>query len=300
MNKLYAMHTKEGEMKKLLQSGKIKMAMLIFVGSFLMALAINIVYDPKGLVTGGVTGLAIIIKYGLDDLFHVSIPVWLTNLVLNVPLFVVAFFTKGKKYILRTGAATLLLSAWIYIIPIVDCFTDYFQASIVGATLSGLGIGMILAGGATTGGTDLFCDLLHLKLKAYSVPMLLAFVDGSIVIAGIFYYGIGNGVYAIAIVFFISMISNSLLEGLKFAKMAMIISDKNDEIARVLMTDLDRGATMVNGTGMYSGEERKVLYCAVGKKQIVQLIEIVKKIDPMAFVVVSDVREVMGEGFSRK
>ena len=134
-------------------------------------------------------------------------------------------------------------------------------------------------------------------IKAPSVPAILTIIDGLIIGIGALVFGIGNALYAIIAVFITAKVSDGILEGLKFAKMAYIISDEYDQIAQAIMTSLDRGVTGLSSTGMYSNKERKMLFCVVSKKEIVKITEIAKKIDPNSFVIVNDVREVMGEGF---
>ncbi|MGN0506315.1 MAG: YitT family protein [Lachnospiraceae bacterium] len=269
----------------------------ILVGTFLMAMSINLVFDPMGLVTGGVTGFAIAVKYISSFVIEGGIPVWLTNLLCNVPLFLVALWKKGRKYIMKTLFATISLTAWLYIVPVHQIFDDMILATVFGSVLAGGGIGMVFSTMATTGGTDLLCALIHDKVKYLSIPRLLAVVDGIIVILGAVVFGLTNALYAIMVVYLCSKISDSILQGAKFAKMAQVISDHADEIAQVVMRELDRGATGVNVQGMYSGTDKRMLYCVVSKKEIVELIDIVHRIDPKAFVIVNDVREVMGEGF---
>ncbi|MBP3594918.1 MAG: YitT family protein [Lachnospiraceae bacterium] len=269
----------------------------IFAGTFLMALGINLAFDPMGLVCGGVTGLAIVVKYLTGFILDGGIPVWLSNLLFNGPLFVVALIKKGKKYIAKTMFATVMLSVWIYLVPIYQLFDDYVLATLFGGVMTGAGIGMVLARMATTGGTDLLSALIHDKLKHITIPQLLAITDGAIVLLGAVVFGVENAMYAICVVYICAKISDGMLEGLKFAKMAHIISDKAEEIAEIILTDVDRGATGVKVQGMYSKEEKKMLICVVTKKEIVELIDIVHKIDPSAFVIVNDVHEVRGEGF---
>ena len=271
--------------------------LFIVTGTFLMALGINLAFDPMGLVSGGVTGLAIVVKYVTSGIIDGGIPVWLTNLMFNGPLFLIAFFSKGWKYIAKTMFATIMLSGWIYVLPVYQLFDDYILATLFGGVMTGAGIGLVFARMATTGGTDLLSALVHEKLKHFSIPQLLAVVDGAIVVLGAVVFGIENAMYAIVVVYLCSKISDSMLQGMKYAKMAHIISDKAEEIAEVILTDVDRGATGVNVQGMYSKTEKKMLICVVDKKEIVELIDIVHKIDPSAFVIVNDVREVMGEGF---
>lgn len=269
----------------------------IVAGTFLMALGINLAFDPMGLVCGGVTGLAIVVKYLTGFIWEGGIPVWLSNLLLNGPLFIIALIKKGKHYIVKTMFATVALSVWIYLIPVYQLFGDYVLATLFGGVMSGAGIGMVFARMATTGGTDLLSALMHEKMKYLSIPQLLSVIDGSIVILGAVVFGVENAMYAICVVYLCAKISDGLLQGLKFAKMAHIISDKAEEIAKVILTDVDRGATGVKVEGMYSKEEKKMLICVVSKKEIVELIDIVHKIDPSAFVIINDVHEVRGEGF---
>ena len=150
---------------------------------------------------------------------------------------------------------------------------------------------------ASTGGTDLHATLIHRYKRHISVPFILTFIDGAIILIGALVFGIGNALYAIIAVFISAKVSDGILEGLKFAKMAYIISDEYDKIAKEIMTTLDRGVTGLSSTGMYSNIDRKMLFCVVSKKEIVKITEIAKKIDPKSFVIVNDVREVMGEGF---
>ena len=274
-----------------------KDVLYILAGTFLMALGINLAFDPMGLVCGGVTGLAIVVKHLTGVLFEGGLPVWLTNLLFNGPLFVVALVKKGKKYIAKTMFATIMLSVWIYILPIFQLFDDYVLGTLFGGVMTGAGIGLVFARMATTGGTDLLSALIHDKLKHFSIPQLLAVIDGAIVVLGAVVFGVENAMYAICVVYLCSKISDGMLQGLKFAKMAHIISDKAEEIAEVVLRDVDRGATGLKVQGMYSREEKKMLICVVTKKEIVELIDIVHRIDPSAFVIVNDVHEVMGEGF---
>ena len=231
----------------------------ILTGTFLMSLGINFTFDPMGLVCGGVTGLAIVIKHLTGLILEGGIPVWLSNLLFNGPLFAVALFKKGKKYIVKTMFATIMLSVWIYLVPVYQLFDDYVIAALFGGVMTGAGIGMVLARMATTGGTDLFSALIHEKIKHFTIPQLLAITDGAIVVLGAVVFGVQNAMYAICVVYICSKISDGILEGLKFAKMAHIISDKAEEIAEIILTEVDRGVTGVQVQGMYSRAEKKML-----------------------------------------
>ncbi len=271
---------------------------LIVIGTGLMSLGIKCIFDPAGLVTGGFTGIAIIVKGLTEGLTPGGIPLWLTNLILNVPVFLLALRLKGKHFIGRTAVATFLLSGWLYILPEVDLLKgDYTLASVYGGVITGIGIGLIFVAKATTGGTDMVAALIQSKLRHYSIAQIMQILDGIIVIFGLYLFGIQRGLYAIVAIFIVSKVTDALLEGFKFSKAVFIITDKYDEVARMIMEQLNRGVTGLNATGMYSGSSKCMLYCVVSKKEIVDLKELVLEIDRAAFVIVTDAREVLGEGF---
>ncbi|BCJ92874.1 membrane protein [Anaerocolumna cellulosilytica] len=285
-------------MENLTTKSKVTHYILIIVGTFLMAASINLVYEPLEMVTGGITGLAIVIKKVSSMWIEDGIPIWLSNILLNVPLFIAAILVRGKTFLKNTFFATISLSVALYLIPTVDIvYQDYLLASVFGGVIGGAGIGMVFIVHASTGGTDLLAMLIHKYKPYYTVPQILTVVDGVIVLAGVISFGLTKALYAIIAVYIAAKISDSIMEGLKFAKMAYIISDNYNEIAQHIMAELDRGVTGVSATGMYSNQDKKMLFCVVSKKEIVELTEIVAKVDPKAFIIVSDAREVMGEGF---
>lgn len=269
-------------------------AILMVVGTGLMALAIQCIYDPVGLVTGGFTGVAIIAKYVTKG----AVPLWLTNLVLNVPLFLLAALIKGKKFVARTAVATVLLSAWLYVIPLWNLAEgDYVLSAIFGGVICGVGMGMVLLARATTGGTDMLAALIQHKLRHYTIMQIICVIDGIIVAVGIYSFGVKAALYAIVAIYVTSKVSDTLMEGMKYSKAVFIVSDRYKEISDAIMTQMDRGVTGLDAVGMYSGDEKCMLYCVVSKKEIVVLKEIILKIDNNAFVIVTDAGEVVGEGF---
>ncbi len=285
-------------MKKIFKKTKTGHFMLIVAGTLLMAASVNLVYDPLNMVTGGVTGLAIIIKKVTGLWIDGGVPIWLSNLLLNIPLFIAAWLVRGRTFLKNTFFATISLTIALYIVPTIDIvYQDYLLAAVFGGVLGGAGLGLVFITLSSTGGTDLLAMVIHKFKPYYTVPQILTVIDGLIVLAGVISFGLTKALYAIISVYITAKISDSILEGLKFAKMAYVISDYYDEIAKQIMKDLDRGVTGISATGMYSNKDKKMLFCVVSKKEIVELTEIVAKIDPKAFIIVSDVREVMGEGF---
>lgn len=272
--------------------------LLMVAGTGGIALGIQWFYDPGGFVTGGFTGIAIIVKRMSQGVAPGGIPLWLTNLALNIPVFLLALRLKGARFVGRTGFATVLLSVWLYVIPSMDMAQgDPMLIAVFGGVISGVGMGFVLLAKATTGGTDLVSVLIQKKLRHYSVVQILQIVDGAIVIAGLYTFGLTIGLYAVIAIFITSKVSDALMEGMKYSKAAFIITERYHQVAQALMGQLNRGVTGLYAKGMYSGGDRCMLYCVVSKKEIVDLKEIVVGIDRDAFVIVSDAREVLGEGF---
>ncbi|MCD8221833.1 MAG: YitT family protein [Clostridiales bacterium] len=264
----------------------------IVIGASLMGFAIKNIYDPVGLVTGGFSGLSIIVK---DQL---GIELWITNTVLNIPLFLASYRFKGWHFIKRTLLAAVTLSASLYVIPEIAFVTDdILLAALFGGIISGLGAGLVFVSQATTGGTDMLAALIQRGLKQYSLVQIMQALDAAIVLAGAGIFGIRYALYALIAIFTVTKVSDSLIEGMKFSKAAFIISEKSEEIAEAILYDMDRGVTGLDATGMYTGTAKNVLLCVVSKNEIVPLKELIAGKDPRAFVIVTDVREVLGEGF---
>ena len=272
--------------------------LMIIVGAASFGVAIQNIYDPTGLVTGGFTGLAIIVKAITSQFMKGGIPLWLTNTILNIPVFILGYILMGRKFLGRSLFGTLILSFWLYILPPLDLAQgDYMLAALFGGLFSGAGVGLVLRANGTTGGTDMVAALIHRKLRHYTVAQIMMVLDGCVVFAGLFLFGIRSTLYAIVAIFVATKVSDSVLEGFNYSKAAYIITDQYEEIAKRIMEELDRGLTGLSAKGMYTNEDKCVLYCVVSMKEIVVLKELVSEVDRNAFVIVSDVREVLGEGF---
>lgn len=265
---------------------------LILLGAFIMGFAIKNIYDPMGLVTGGASGIAIILKEKL------GIELWITNTVINIPLFLAAVRIKGWRFIKRTFVATAVLSVFLYIIPEMPfLMDDLFLTALFGGLITGIGAGFVFLCQATTGGTDMLAALIQRKFPHYSLAQILQVLDALVVLAGASVFGITYAMYALIAIYAMAKVSDDIIEGMKFSKAAFIISDKSQELAEIIMKEMNRGATGISATGMYSGNKKEILFCVVSKKEIVQLKELVVGHDSQAFVIVSDAREVLGKGF---
>jgi len=277
---------------------KLKDILLIIIGTGLMAFAVASIFDPVSLITGGFSGLAIIIRQLSSRLIPGGIPLSVTNLALNIPFLLLAMKLKGFRYVLRTGFATIMLSFWLSVLPVVPIAgDDLLLSALYGGLIVGTGIGLVFVAQATTGGTDLIAALIQHFLRHYSTASIMWILDTLIVLFGAYLFGIQMTLYAIIAIYLTSRVADGLIDGLKFSKAAFIITENPDQVATLLMEDLDRGVTGISATGMYSGTAKNMLFCVVSKKEIVMLKELTKECDPNAFVIVTDVREVLGEGF---
>lgn len=285
-------------MKIMSKHGKLYNYLMIIIGTGILSVGISCFYDQIGLVTGGFSGLAIVIKSVTEGLIEGGIPLWFTNLALNIPVFIIAYFVKGKDFIGKTLFGAVMLSVWLYLLPAIDMSEgDYMIAALFGGLCSGAGIGLVIRVGATTGGTDMVSALIQIKMRHYSIVQILQVIDGIVVALGMFVFGMRPTLYAVIGIFVQTKISDLIVEGFNYTKAAYVITDKYEEVAKVIMQDLQRGLTGLEAKGMYTGKERCVLFCIVSQKELVRLKDMVHEIDERAFVIVSDVREVLGEGF---
>lgn len=278
--------------------GRLYEYLMITIGTCILAFGIACFYDPIGLVTGGFSGLAIVIKHITEGLVPGGIPLWLTNIALNVPVFILSYFLKGSKFIGKTLFGTLMLSAWLAVLPVVDLAeNDLMIAAIFGGVCAGAGIGFVIRVGATTGGTDMVAALVQLKLRHFSIVQILMVIDAAVVILGLLVFGMRPTLYAIIGIVVQTKVSDLVVEGFNYSKAAYIITNEHEEVAKRIMTELERGVTGLQAKGMYTQQDKCVLYCIVTQKEIIGLKDIVNEVDPSAFVIVSDVKEVLGEGF---
>ncbi|MBE6011970.1 YitT family protein [Anaeropeptidivorans aminofermentans] len=280
----------------------IKEYLYIIFGTALVAIGVVVFFEPHNLVTGGVTGLAIIIADLGRTMYGVTIPIWLTNLFFNIPLFLMALRTKGKKFLARTFITTMLLTTFLSLaefIPVISEESDLVISTLFGAVFVGIGMGFVFRAQTTTGGTDIAASVIHKYFRHISIAKILFFVDAIIITIGFFVFGIRITMYGIIAVYITSRFTDTVLEGFDFAKAAFIISDKHEEISMRIMTDTERGATAIHAKGVYTQKEKDVILVVMNKKEIIMLKELVTSVDPRAFLIVTDVREVLGEGFQR-
>jgi uncharacterized membrane-anchored protein YitT (DUF2179 family) len=281
----------------------------IIFGSLLTAAAINVFLVPYKIAPGGVSGIATVIYYLSGSKF----PVGTTMLVLNIPLFILGLRFIGKRFAFRTLFSTIFLSAAIdttepftkifiqkYLVTLdrVPSSPDLLLYAITGGALMGIGLGMVFKFGATTGGSDLAARIVNHFQRNFTMGQILLSIDtAAIIFAAISFNSFLLALYAVISLFVSSKVIDAVLEGVNFAKAVFIISDKPDEIAARILKEIDRGITALKGKGMYTGFDKQVLLCVLHRGQLPVLKLIVKEVDEKAFVILTDIREVFGEGF---
>ncbi|MCL6590500.1 MAG: YitT family protein [Firmicutes bacterium] len=267
----------------------------ILLGVTITALALVWLQIPNKIAAGGVSGFAIIVYY----LWHW--PVALTMLGLNLPLFLACLWTFGPRFGAKTlfGAAliSIMIEFWSTVVRLGPLTTDPLLASLYGGVIAGVGMGLAFRFGGNTGGTDLAARLLN-RFTGIQVGQALLIFDGTvIVLAGVVFHSVELALYAIITLFVTSKVLDIVLEGLDYARAAFVISDFSEEIGRKILTDLQRGATGLSGRGLYSTAKKEVILCVLGRSEVIKLKELVRRIDPRAFIIITDVHEVLGEGF---
>ena len=266
----------------------------ITFGCIIAAIGLGVFLVPNNIASGGVTGAAMVINH-----FIPYIPVGKMSILLNIPIFIACLFVLGPSFGIKSLVATFLLGfsidACLYI-PVPT--HDVFLASLFGGVITGLGLGIVIKFSATTGGTDLIAKIFHKLFPVISLGQILLIIDLTVLIsAAIVFKSIEIGLYAAISLYVTSTLIDGVIVGINFSKAAYIISDKSDEIAKGILSDLDRGVTGINGKGMFSGEDKQILLCVLRKREIPKLRQLVKKIDNNAFIFLSEAREVFGEGF---
>ena len=254
---------------------------LMTVGAFLMAFSVVVYFNPLELVTGGVTGLAIL----LEHLFH--IPLWLVNAAVNIPLFIIGYKVLGKLIFYRTVYATVCLSVFLGLIRPLPLLTgDVLVDGLCGGVIMGGGIGLIFLQNASSGGADMTAQIINRRIPHVSVPKLMAIVDGIIILFGIGVFGLRNGIYALIVLFVMT-------------KLMYIISNEEKALAEYITGQLGRGVTRVPAQGGYTGCPKQMLLCALSSKEMVNVKRKMYELDDRAICFVGDIREAYGEGFTK-
>ena len=270
----------------------IKDYLLIILGTLLGGFSFKAFFLPYDLAPGGVTGISTVLASVLP------LSVGLLSVLINVPLFLMGWRTVGWRFAVRSFVAMLLLSLFIDVLPVGDLSGNVMLASVYGGLLLGVGLGLVVRGGATTGGTDMAAKMVHERISFVSIPAILLAIDGIVVIVASMVFGVEAGLWARISLFVSSYAMDMVIKGFNTAMQFMIISQKSDEIVRRIHSEIDRGCTRLMAEGTYSGQRVDALICVLSRMEAPYLKKIVAEIDPNAFVTVCDVHEALGEGFT--
>lgn len=263
------------------------------IGAFIMAIAVSLFLLPNELSSGGFSGIATILYY----LF--KLPVGTTIMVLNIPLFVLSTLKIGKRFLVKSLIGTISLSIFIDILAKINPLTnDKILACVYGGILTGLGTALILRAHSSTGGSDLAGNLIKEYKPMARTGNLITLIDGVIVMLNvIFLKKIEIGLYSSITIYLMGKMIDIIFEGIYFTKLVFIISDKSEKISETIRKNVKRGVTGIYGKGLYTNKEKLVLMCALGRKELAELKSKIKEIDPNAFLIITNSREVVGTGF---
>lgn len=265
----------------------------IIIGCLMMAIGTSLFLLPNQLSSGGFAGIATIIYY----LFNM--PLGTTMLMLNIPLFLMAFIRIGKEAIVKGLIGTVLLSFFIDVLDTMNPLTnDNFLACIYGGICVGIGTAIVLKAQASTGGTDMLSYIIRSYHSRFRVSNLIVIVDIIIVFLNMLVFKkVEIGLYSAIAIYIMGKMIDIIFEGVYFTKSMFIVSNQYKEIAKEIGEKLDRGSTAIYAKGMYTKEKRMMLWCVGSRNEVLRIKEIAKRIDPYSFIVISNAREAWGKGF---
>lgn len=275
---------------------KLRNIAFILLGSAIFSFGIVNFNMQNNLAEGGFTGITLLLYF----LFEWD-PAY-TNLLLNIPLFFIGWKLLGRNAFIYTMIGTVSVSVFLWIFqryPVrMPLYEDMTLAALFAGVFIGIGLGIIFRYGGTTGGVDIIARLAH-KYLGWSMGKTMFLFDACVIaLSLITYLDYREAMYTLVAVFIGARVIDFMQEGAYSARGAMIISEQNDQIADKIMKEMDRGVTVLRGYGSFTKSDREVLYCVVGKNEIVRLKSVITSVDPHAFVSVSIVHDVLGEGFT--
>ena len=278
----------------------------IIIGSFILATGYVYFITPHKIVPGGVYGIAIVVHHltkGMFSFWPDGFPVGLFGLILNIPLTIAGIKILGPRFGIKTVVGFVLASAFIdgitYLradgdVPLVH---DVLLSCVFGGVLIGFGLGLIFKSRATSGGSDIIA-MIFAKYTRLPLGKLMIYVDSAIVLFGLAAFGDWHiPLYSWVTIYITGRAIDLTLEGASYNKAMLIVSQKHPEIKQKILADLDRGGTYLQGEGLFSGEQKRLIFTVVSRREVAILEEYINRIDPAAFITVMDAREILGEGF---
>ncbi len=271
----------------------------IVIGAAIYAFGIHYFVISNEFMEGGITGVTLLLHYAF------GFPPSLLNLAINIPLFIISWRTLGRQQLAYTLLGTFALSLFLWIMEIgirTEWITpfrwtqDYLLAALYAGVCLGTGIGIVLRSGGTTGGTDIIARIFQLY-KGWSMGKIILVIDVIVIGTSLIYIPMDKILYTLVAVFVASKVIDFITDGAYAARSFTIVTERGDEVADVITQQLERGVTLLPAHGAYSGKSKQIVYCVVSRGEMRALQSLVKKVDPFSFIVISDVHDVLGEGF---
>ncbi len=266
------------------------------LGSIIYSIAIPMFISPAHISPGGFTGVALIFN------FLFGLPSGFLIFLFNIPVFLVGYKKMGQIFIMKTAVVTFLISLFLDISEkyIYAFKGDKILCAVFGGIFIGLGLGIILLRGATTGGVDIIAKLINNKKPHFSIGKIILFSDILVVtLSVICYRDFSGALYSVITIYITSIVLDGVLYGGNKGKLIFVVSEMGEQISQNILKNVNRGVTIINGVGAYTGNKRKVLMCAVRRQEIAIFYTAVKSVDENAFIIVCEAGEIEGNGFKK-
>ena len=267
----------------------------IFLGCTIASLGVNLFLSHAKLLSGGATGLALILEY------TIGLPAGIVVFLLNIPLLIISYKKLDKSFTIYTTLGMLSLSISLMLTKpltnLIPLENDLLIFCIYGGVLCGIGYGLVFLRNGSTGGTDIITMLIRKKFSNFNIGALGFSLNIIIIILGAIIFGIPQALYTLISLFIQSTVLDRMLKGFSSKKLLLILTEKEEEVIEYVIKDLHRGVTSLVAEGEYTHDRKKMLYCIVTSRQMILLKNIVHQIDPMAVITIIDISEVRGKGF---
>ena len=275
---------------------QVRRYLTITLGTCVSGIALNAFFLPHHLLSGGITGLGMILYY-LSG-WQVSI----TNILFNIPLFILAYKLMSRNYFLSGIYGTVALSFWLHVFSPLNGMVpvhDAMLSCIAGGVLHGIGLGTLYRVGGSTGGTDIIGAIVQ-KFYSISIGTTGFAINFVLLCSGAFFFGLEPALYTLVAYFAVAKVSNAFTDGFDYKKNVFIISEQNEAIAEAIIKIVGRGVTYIEGAGAFTHQHRKMIFCVVKLTQVAKVKQLVKEYDPYAFMIIQDANDVFGRGFTQK
>ena len=275
---------------------QVKRYLTITLGTCISGIALNAFFLPHHLLSGGITGLGMILYY----LFGWQVSV--TNIIFNMPLFILAYKLMSRNYFISGIYGTLALSFWLHVFSPLNGMVpvhDAMLSCIAGGVMHGIGLGTLYRVGGSTGGTDIIGAIVQ-KFYSISIGTTGFAINFVLLCSGAFFFGLEPALYTLVAYFAVAKVSNAFTDGFDYKKNVFIISEQNEAIAEAIIKIVGRGVTYIEGEGAFTHQHRKMIFCVVKLTQIAKVKQLVKEYDPYAFMIIQDANDVFGRGFTQK